>query len=342
MKEKKIEIFSSLRGIACLIVLCAHIIASSPYIGKYASGCGKIGVWCFMIMSGFLSIYPYINGARDYKNYNLKSIGKYYLKKIGTLYPAFFVGLLLGMYTGLIPDMKVAFKHLLCIESIGHFWYMPVIIKFYILFPIFLLIYRIIKGNYLVYGVLVGLITIIFSVMFPFANCPENSNLLRWYIPVFCMGMILALIYNQIKDKLSDNALFDILCLIFIGGILVFTPLGREKIWGIAPSGWLQNKYLLMGALWSGVILCILLSKYIKVVLVKSKIFAWISIISYEIYLIHYIVLLKLNTIVSDMTHRAVLVVLISVVISALVHYTVLGLGKLMRRIVTSRIKEDV
>ncbi len=332
MNEKKIEIFSSFRGIACLIVLCAHIIASSPYIGKYASGCGKIGVWCFMIMSGFLSIYPYINGARNYNDYNIKSIGKYYLKKIITLYPAFIIGLLLGMYTGLVPNLKVAVKHLLCMESIGHFWYMPVIIKFYILFPVFILIYRILKGNNLVYGVAVGLIGIICSVMFPFTKCPENSNLVRWYIPVFCMGVILALIYSQIKDKLSDKALFDILSMVFIGGILVFTPLGREKIWGITPSGWLQNKYLLMGVLWSGVILCTLLSKYIKVVLVKSKIFVWISAISYEIYLIHFIVLMKLNLIVSDMAYRALLVVIISVVLSIISHIAIKYCIKLTKK----------
>ncbi len=320
MKEKKIEIVDSIRGIACLIVLFAHIVASSPYIGKYASGCGKIGVWCFMIMSGFLSIYPYINGTRDCKEYNFKSILKYYLKKIKTLYPAFLVALLIGMYTGLIPDFKSLVKHLVCVESIGHFWYMPVIIKFYILIPVFVLLYRFVKENNLVYGIVVGLLAVILGVVFPFTKCAENSNMLRWYVPVFCMGMVLALVYNWIKDKMSDKTVFDVLCLLFICGILVFTPLYREKIWGITPSGWLQNKYLLMGTLWSGVILCTLFSKYIKVVLVKSRVFAWISSISYEMYLIHYIVLQKLNLVVSDMTLKTVLVVFISVVLSIGVH----------------------
>lgn len=331
MKEKKIEIFSSLRGIACLIVVCAHIIASSPYIGKYASGCGKIGVWCFMIMSGFLSIYPYISGARDYKDYNLKSIGNYYLKKIGTLYPAFLVGLLLGMYTGLIPNLEVAVKHLLCIESVGHFWYMPVIIKFYILFPVFVLFYRFIKGNNMIYGVLIGTIAVIISVVFPFSKCPENSNLLRWYTPVFCMGMILALIYNWTKDKISNKLIFDVLSLAFICGIWLFTPLGREYIFGIAPSGWLQNKYLLMGALWSGIILCVLLSKYFKVVLIRCKMFAWLSVISYEMYLIHYIILQKLNFILIDMTLKTLLVVVISLALSVVMHYLTVSAKRIVK-----------
>ena len=41
LRKKYID---SIRGIACLIVLTAHIIATDTTIGIYASGCGKIGV----------------------------------------------------------------------------------------------------------------------------------------------------------------------------------------------------------------------------------------------------------------------------------------------------------
>lgn len=321
MKERKIESLDCIRGIACIIVLIAHIVSVSPHIGKYASGCGKIGVWCFMIMSGFLSIYPYINGAKDSKEYNFKSVLLYYLKKIKTLYPAFLVALLLGMYTGLIPSLESALRHLLCMESIGHFWYMPVIIKFYIIFPVFVILYRLVKENNLIYGLMVCLVIIVFCVAFPFTKCTENSNMLRWYVPVFGLGMLLAIIYNSLKTRLVDKAIFDIICIIFILGIVIFTPLFREIIWGITPSGWLQNKYLLMGILWSGVIFCVLYSKYIKQALGKSKIFTWISAISYEMYLIHYIVLLRLNVLVSDMVVKSLLVVVISTVLSVLVHF---------------------
>lgn len=329
MKEKKIESLNCIRGIACLIVLAAHIVAFTPNIGQYASGCGKIGVWCFMIMSGFLSIYPYISGVKDCKEYNFESVLFYYFKKIKTLYPAFLVALLLGIYTGLIPNLKSAIKHLLCLESIGHFWYMPVIIKFYIIFPAFVILYRLVKENNLIYGLTVSLIMIVLGVVFPFTKCAENSNMLRWYVPVFCMGILLAIIYNALKTRLEDKAIFDVLCVAFIVGIVIFTPLFRELIWGISPSGWLQNKYLLMGTLWSGVILSVLYSKYFKYVLVKSKIFAWISAISYEMYLIHYIVLLKLNILVSDVAVKALLVVVISTVLSVAVHFIINQLNKM-------------
>lgn len=341
MKDNRNKIIDSIKGIACMIVLFAHIVASNHSIGKYANGCGKIGVWCFMIMSGFLSIWPYISGIKDCEGYNIKYVLKYYCKKIFTLYPAFVLALLLGIYTGRISNIRVMFRHLFCVESIDHFWYMIVIIKFYILFPLFVFLLKALKDNKTFYGILIGLMMIVTSVLFPYTSCPGNSNLLRYYIPVFCMGMIMALIYNWVKDNLSNKLFFDVLCLVFVCVVIACTPWGREKLWGIAPSTWLQNKYLLMGALWSGIILCVLLSKYIKVVFVKCKIFLWISAISYEIYLIHYIVLMKLNLMVSDFAYRSLLVVIISIVLSVLIHYTILGFGKCISNMISSRGNEN-
>lgn len=323
MKENKIEILDNIRGIACIIVLFAHIVASSPYIGVYANGCGKIGVWCFMVMSGFLSMYPYISRKKDCTDYNSKSVITYYLKKIKTLYPAFLLALLLAMYTGLVPSAESFLMHLLCVESIGHFWYMPVIIKFYIIFPLFVVLYRLVKKSNLLYGIWVSIILLALGVIFPFERCAENSNQLRWYVPVFCMGILLALIYDALKDKLSEMLIFDVTSILFVVGIMIFTPYFRQVIWDIQPGSWLQNKYILMGALWCGVIFSLAFSKVFKNVLIKSKIFAWISTISYELYLIHFTVLLKLNLLISDMTIKAILVIVISVVLSILLHSSI-------------------
>lgn len=45
-KLERVKWLHSLRGVACIIVLIAHIISTDSNIGGYASGCGKIGVWC--------------------------------------------------------------------------------------------------------------------------------------------------------------------------------------------------------------------------------------------------------------------------------------------------------
>ena len=58
MDQKRVGYIDSLRGIACLFVLIARIVSVSE-VGSYVSGCGKIGVWLFMVLSSFLMIYPY-------------------------------------------------------------------------------------------------------------------------------------------------------------------------------------------------------------------------------------------------------------------------------------------
>ena len=89
---QKIKWIESLRGISCLIVLFAHILSVHPRYGIYASGCGKIGVWIFMLLSGMLLIKP---DNMNSVNLQLKQIPKYYLNKLLKLYPAYFLTVLL-------------------------------------------------------------------------------------------------------------------------------------------------------------------------------------------------------------------------------------------------------
>ena len=52
---------TSIRGLACLMVVIAHIISVIPGVGKNVSGCGKIGVWLFFILSAFLLTFQWLN-----------------------------------------------------------------------------------------------------------------------------------------------------------------------------------------------------------------------------------------------------------------------------------------
>lgn len=137
MQRKQIPLIKSLRGIACLIVICAHILSSDPIYGIYANGCGKIGVWCFLVISGFLAMQSMEHTNKIAFLNNKKSwMISYYLKKLFRLYPSYTVALLLGFCIGFLPAFSELAKHLFCLEGTGHFWYMPVIIKFNLILPI--------------------------------------------------------------------------------------------------------------------------------------------------------------------------------------------------------------
>lgn len=78
MKQEKIQSIDSIRGIACIIVIISHVIFFDQQIGIYANGCGKIGVTCFLIMSGFLSFLPYVSSDKDCNNISINFVLKYY------------------------------------------------------------------------------------------------------------------------------------------------------------------------------------------------------------------------------------------------------------------------
>lgn len=191
-KSSRIKWLHSLRGVACIIVLVAHIISTDSNFVGYASGCGKIGVWLFMLFSGFFLMLPYI---RDDKKFQLKDFADYYIKKIVRIYPAFLITLVLGVVLGLYTFYDASIM-LLFRGAWGHFWYMPVIIKFYFVAPIFIIIYiflkRLSKKNYnaIFIGIL-SVLAIVFAKLYPYELYDENSIRLVWYIPVFVFGMLL-------------------------------------------------------------------------------------------------------------------------------------------------------
>lgn len=128
----------SLRGIACLIVLIAHILASIPSVGVRVSGCGKIGVWLLFILSGFWSFYPYCKNNSGFETGNILA---FYVKRIFRIYPSYIIVLSFCVLLG-YPDMDfhMLIKHILLLQGIGHFWTIPVEMKFYLIVPLILYI----------------------------------------------------------------------------------------------------------------------------------------------------------------------------------------------------------
>ena len=93
-----------------MIVLLAHIIATDDVWGIYASGCGKIGVWLFMLLSGVLLIMPYLEN--DNKIFSVKQLPAFYSKKLLRMGPAYLFTIILCVILGII-DREDFLPHLL-------------------------------------------------------------------------------------------------------------------------------------------------------------------------------------------------------------------------------------
>lgn len=322
MKDK-IKWLESLRGISCLIVLFAHILSTHPLYGMYASGCGKIGVWIFMILSGFFLLLSYTTSEITF---GLKDILPFYFKKFFKLYPIFMISVFMAYRFGFIIDIQGVIDHLTFKTAWGHFWYMPVIMKFYLIAPLFLLLFSICRklfknGGKFVYISLLFVICIYFSIKYPYSTYIENSCDLKWYLPVFTFGMITVLLYSILKAHLHSSFIYDIFALISIIMIVIQTPLFRQLLWNFAPSGFLQNQYLYLGLLSSIFLFATSFGKIFIKLLEKSNILQKCGEYSFYIYLVHFIILIKLRAIYPDFSQRAILTITSSIGFAVIFKY---------------------
>lgn len=283
IEQQREKWLDSIRGIACLIVLFAHIFSTVPTVGVRVSGCGKIGVWLFFILSGFWMYYPY---CVQQKTFDMNDTLAFYIKRIFRIYPMYMVVLIVCIFLGYIDKMQFV-KHLLLLQGWGHFWAIPVEMKFYLIAPVILFVFARIKAKHS--AILSVVMAIILAVRFPFTTYNENSICLFWYLPVFLLGMCTAYLYVHMKRR--KNRIFDVVAGCLLICLILIIPGVRELIWKIEPDGYLQNKYLFIGTIWSIMIICIANSIYIHLALEKTKILQWIGKISYSIYLIHFVVL---------------------------------------------------
>ncbi len=302
--EKRVRWLDSVRGLACLIVLLVHIAASGARLKPYTSGCGKIGVWAFMVLSGLFLFGPWLR--KNSRSFGPGDVLPFYKKRLFKVYPLYLAAVAVYAFVygefGMPEAVRSIIRHGLLLEAWGHFWYMPVIIKFYLAAPVFLLLLTAIRKRFLdrfrswTAGMLVT-VSAISIALYPPSRYVENSTSLWFYLPVFLMGMGLALFWDWKKEK--DGAdegkrVYDGLALFGILAILIVTPPARKVLFGIEPGSFLQNQYLYLGAVWVMILAGIGGGRWFRTLLNRAHWLQRIGDSSYEIYLIHYIMIMTL------------------------------------------------
>jgi peptidoglycan/LPS O-acetylase OafA/YrhL len=162
--------------------------------------------------------------------------------------------------------------------------------------------------------------TVIMAIEFPFTQYEENSIRLYWYFPVFAIGILLSMLYTKMHDRIKKQVGWDVCGVLILLVILLLTPPMRKLILGIEPSRWLQNKYLLFAILWSGFLWCSFWGRHIDNVLKKMKLLQKLGKISYQVYLIHYLILWKAGQYLTNTMMIAVVVIIISILFGWIMH----------------------
>lgn len=283
-KEKQRDIWvDTLRGGATLGVVAAHCLTIFPSIGVRASGMGKIFVSLFFVLSGYYA-FDDIESVIESK----KRIVQYWIKRFVNIIPLFWVclwaGYLLKEYSA-----QSTIRCMFLIEGIGHFWYVPVIMGFYFIVPFVGMLLKNTTGKkrILIYIIIVC----VMEILFPFFRCEENSIIVFYYIPSFMMGSI---VKEMNKKIISHKSIVnDAVCLLILACFVIIVPGIRELMFGIQPDRYLQNKIVFMSVGWSTLIFLIPRGKWLLKALNTRNALARVSVVGYEIYLIHYLLIQK-------------------------------------------------
>lgn len=131
MGKTRIAVLDGIRGMAFLFVILGHV---SNYYGQFFTGFAIVGMWLFFALSAFLLTQYFLSDPKRTSNPTEWLI--YALRRIMHILPPYLLILLIyffGKY--LITSPTDIFKHFILISGTGHFWTIPVEIKYYLILP---------------------------------------------------------------------------------------------------------------------------------------------------------------------------------------------------------------
>jgi len=316
-----------LRAIAILSVLVFHLDAS------YLTG-GFVGVDIFFVISGFLITSIIKKEIEETSSFNFK---KFYIRRIRRLFPALFVTLFittivvsfifspthLSSYGGsLVTSLLSISNFFFWIESdyfdvsakvkpLLHTWTLSIEEQFYLIWPITLLFLVKIKRKSVLFILFISLLLITFLFTYIFKD--GNVLLINYFLPFakdlfsdgkstiffllpfrffeFLFGAVLVWFIHY---KLSKRVYYDILFLIGLGFILYSIFYFDENMIfpyynAIFPT--LGTAFLIYSSINSRFSF-----------ILENKIFVYIGLISYSLYLVHWPIIVIWNYISDNVT----------------------------------------
>lgn len=294
----------SIRGICAIEIMLGHIglpsnTGGSIYLFPFRKA-GILVVGCFLFFSG-LGLIKSMQKQKDY-------FDKFIIKKcIAILVPAYLVYLVFFlpyMLGSRGEGVSRVWKYLLC----GQFyhsamWYVFELLLLYVLF--FVLFRK--TDNYKKSLGVVAIVSVVFIFAAHFMGLVEP-----WYGSTMCfsLGLFYGLYENKLSDFLQKNYLkcFAGSIFIFLLSLGVFF-IGEDTVWGVVVA---RN----IAALSFTVIMIMLLYK----VKLSNFISNYCGKISYEIYLVHFYMLIYLKPYFENKLIYAFAVVILTIIVSAIMN----------------------
>ncbi len=324
-----------LRGIACLGVVTYHVQAYLSSITLnifgvnlrfiYSTG-GPLSVWAFFVMSGYFIGQTFTRGKY---NLSLSSLMQFYKNRIKKVLPAyyaviiFFCILFLNKSHAIEPSLLV---RLLVFQStidighlyVGYLWYVSAQMQLYVISPILFIILKYTKRNlssHLLVLIWIVCLSIIVKSILLLINFPHDWGefMTNYYAPFymnidsFAFGFAVNLVAH---DGSRSNKTWNLGVVRFILGVLLVLAIIFGIFTKIVSIKEYYYNFIYVYVLLVPVLIQVLVGTYIYISSQKiptlwksNNIFVNLTVLiissvgkySYEIYLLHYIIIFYLN-----------------------------------------------
>ncbi|WP_345988017.1 acyltransferase [Sulfurimonas sp. HSL1-2] len=322
-RKFQMDSLDGLRGFAVLIVVLSHTSNYGLFFFPYLnfSGIGKSGVYLFFLLSSFLLTLQLLDKGKQI--FTLPVMLHYWQRRVLRIYPLYTIYLAVGLLStwGItvffgkhgvgIPfslDWQGFFQQMFLSAGKGVTWSIAVEFKFYFVLPIFVFVIVLIEK----YGLFVTtlfflLILSMTQVISPQSASEVNDIRLLPYMPIFVLGVFLAVIQNYMQRRQVNKAFEKIMKYLgYLGvvGIVVMTPLIYSAIVNPVPSNYFHKQFILYALFWSLVLLSSVNVKGMLQQFFTLPILRFFGALSFSLYLFHpvfieIILRLKMNSYLS-------------------------------------------
>ena len=278
-----------------LLVIFIHVVAEC--VDGYLVSSVQFIVACSLhrlasfVVQGFI----FLSGIKLFLGFKDKfSLGKFYLSRLMRVIIPYFVAFSLFyiyfILTGAIsPSLTHFIKELLTGGLVGHFYFVPIICQFYLLMPLWRLLYR--RGNAIVV-ILASLIImilckeylpVIVKALFNY-EMKFNSRLFTYYLFYFIAGVFAGKYYDKFIVFIGKFKLWTVSAAVLVG--LVDCGLICVIRRGIYYPTWAENWHVLYcTAAILSTFAVILALRNVKIA--DKKFISLLDSASYNVYLIH-------------------------------------------------------
>ncbi len=302
-KKYQMDSLDGLRGLAALIVVFSHTSNSGMYMLPFLDlkGIGKAGVYLFFLLSAFLLTLPLLQKRGHI--FTLPVMSHYWQRRFFRIYPLFLLYLLLalistwlcsGVYGEGVPfslDLIGFFKHLTLQEGKGVTWSIAVEFKFYFMLPVLVAILAYLRPfGFWLPVLLFAVLLVLSQVISPQGESLPNDARLLPYMPIFLIGMFLAVLQDYMYKGALNNTFLGILKYLgYLGvvGVVVMTPLVFSLLKESVERDYFHKQFILYAIFWAFILISSVNVKGVVQKFLTLPLLRFYGALSFSLYLFH-------------------------------------------------------